>query len=282
MQTRFVPVLLLLLPLLLAGSPTGGLYYFAGAVDGSNSTLFRFDRARGVATELGSLPHADGYLPRAAIGPDGTMAALVMPPNGRHNSPVELLRIEARDGRLAQTLLDDQAMWLQTPVFLDDGTLLWLRAAPGPERRRVDGRLQQREWDFEVMALAADATEPRTIHSERSLWLELLGPARDGRFVMLTLNENGLGVVTERDATGSLLRQTPGTRPPVVDPSGQSIATRHHGIERTVPVRSLSDGSVVWWTYGAPDGQIWHLDSTPLPPADHRGPIELSLVGEGP
>jgi hypothetical protein len=273
--------LFLLLPLLLAGSPTGGLYYFAGAVDGASSSLIRFDRASGVATELGSLSHADGYLPRAAMGPDGVMAAVVMPPGGRHNSPAELLRIEARDGRLAQSLVDDGAMFLQTPIFLGDGTLMWLRATPGPERSRPDGRLMQGLQDFDVMALGPHALEPRSVHRQRALWFELLGSGPSG-FVSLSLADDGSTTVTERDVQGTLLRTALGSRPPVVDTSGKPIPIRHDGVERSVPVRSLADGSVVWWTYGSSDGQIWHLDGTPLPPADRRGPIELSLVGEGP
>ncbi len=273
--------LLLLLPLLLAGSPAGGLYYFAGAVDGGSSSLIRFDRASRTTTELGSLDHADGYLPRAAMGPEGVVAAVVMPSGGRHNSPAELVRIEARGGRLTQALLDDRAMFLQTPIFLSDGTLLWLRAAPGPERRRPDGRLMQSLWDFDVMALGPDAPEPRSVHSERALWLELLGPGPSG-FVALTLADDGSTTVTERDVRGTLVRAAPGSRPPVVDQSGKPIPIRHDGAERSVPVRILADGSVVWWTYGSPEGQIWRLDSTPLPPADRRGLIELSLVGEGP
>mgnify|MGYP002629557479 CR=1 FL=1 len=266
-------LLLLLLPLLIAGSPAGGLYYFAAAVDGPQSALIRYDRATGVATELGSLTHADGYLPRATMDPSGTVAAVVMPPGGRHNSPAELLRIEPRDGRLVQTLLDDAVLFLQTPVFLSDGTLLWLRGVPGPERRGADGRLMQTLMDFEVVALPRGATEPRVVHRERALWLELLGPAAGGRFVALSLADDGAGTVSERESTGGLVRSAPGSRP--------QQAPRRNGEERSVATRTLADGAVVWWTYGSPEGQIWRLDDTPLPPADHRGPIELSLVGEG-
>lgn len=275
-------LLLLLLPLLLAGSPTGGLYYFAGSVDGSTSSLIRFDRATATATELGALSHADGYLPRAAMGADGVMAVIVMPPGGRHNSPAELLRVQAQGGHLVQTLVDDQAIYLQTPVFASDGTVLWLRASSAPERRGADGRLQQSLWDFEVMALAPTEKEPRVVFTERAVWLELLGPGPAGRFVVLSLADDGAGEVAEREADGALVRSARGVRPPVVDPSGQPIPVRTDGVERSVPVRSLTDGAVVWWTYGSPEGQVWHLDVTPLPPAVRRGPIELSLVGEGP
>ena len=277
-------VVLLLAPLLIAAppplaGPAGGLYYFAGEVDGDSSHLLRFDRRSGAVTDLGLLPHAPGLLPRGTLGADGTMAVLVMPPGGRHNSPAELVRVSFADGRLRQSLLDDRALYLQTPQVLADGTILWLRATPGPERTRADGRLMQSEWDFEVLALAAGAVEPRPVHQERALWFEILG-AHGDRFVATSLRDDGT-TVSERALDGRLIRSAPGERPPLAGPDGP-LLPRIDGVERSVPVTVLDDGAVVWWTYGSADGQVWHLDAQPLSPADHRGTIELSILGEGP
>jgi hypothetical protein len=111
------------------------------------------------------------------------MAWLNLPPDRRHGDSAQLW--------LGGEIVDERALYLQTPVFLGED-LYYLRRSPGPARVGPDGKLLQTLDDFELVRLAPSGAE-RIIHTESALWFHFAGQSPDAaaRLLVLRIRDDG-------------------------------------------------------------------------------------------
>ena len=166
------------------------LHYFTTSALGTHSVLWRADTteppsASGTLrrSRVTVVEHAPGYSPRGAISESGRLGWLTLPGDRRHGNPGQVW--------LDGALVDDRALYLQTPVFIGDD-FFYLRREPGPERVGNDGRLLQTMDDFELVRIDSSGAE-HIVHSGTALWFHFVGrlPGSPERLLVQRVRDDG-------------------------------------------------------------------------------------------
>jgi hypothetical protein len=148
------------------------LHYFTTSGTGTRSILWESNltlppTATGTVqrTRMLAVEHAAGYGPRGAISRSNRVAWLTLPADRRHGDPAQVWL----DGEL----IDDRALYLQAPLFIDEH-LFYLRREPGPQRFDSAGNLLQTLDSFELIRVSPSGQES-TLFVSDALWFHIVG-----------------------------------------------------------------------------------------------------------
>jgi len=244
MSVRGCFVLVAILGLVLVGgSPRqpSSLLYFTTSPQGAESVLFRADvggmeaGAEGAPLfrqPLWTVEHAPGFQPRGALSDSGRAAWLALPRGRGVGDPALLQVADVTRSGLTPIVVDEEALYLQQPVFQGE-RLLYLRGSPAGDPN-LQGTAQH-AWTFSLLGWSPGVGQPVLLRRSRALWVMLVGlvPSSEAahaaspadHLVLLEIHPFG-PILVELDGSGALVRRwSPGAdlvvRDLAVDPDGR-------------------------------------------------------------
>ena len=206
------------------------LHYFTTSGTGTRSILWESSLHRPPSssgtvqrTRVLAVEHAAGYGPRGAISSSNRVAWITLPAGRRHGDPAQVWL----DGEL----IDDRALYLQAPLFIDDD-LFYLRREAGPERFSPSGNLLQTLDTFELVRVSPSGKES-VLFTAEALWFHIVGQGAGSRpqLLLQRVTEPGthlLEVTTAGRRVGSHLLGTGAIRDITPDPKRPGWVVYQH------------------------------------------------------